>query len=79
MGLTATISKGYVQNEAYVSEPRPTSTGAIVRILSGELQGLEGTIISVHGDNRLLIRLRALQGACVEIDAQSVEYLNPSK
>ena len=79
MGLIATTSSAYIHDDALIFQPRPGSTGAIVRILAGKLHGLEGTIISVQGDNRLLIRMRALHGACVEIDAQAVEYLNPSQ
>ena len=52
-------------------------TNARVRIISGSLEGLEGTVVSPRRNNRLLIRLHTdPQGVCAEIDAQVVEFLD---
>jgi hypothetical protein len=47
-----------------------------VRIISGSLKGVEGTVVRRPASGRLLINLEAGQrGAYVEIDANSVRYI----
>jgi hypothetical protein len=58
-------------------ELHPPSPGARVRVHSGGLRGLEGTVICLRGNDRLLFKSRLIGGdICVEIDTQVIEYLD---
>jgi transcription antitermination factor NusG len=51
--------------------------GQIVRVRSGALRGLEGTVIRRHGEQRLVVAVRFLnQGASVELEDIDLERLS---
>jgi hypothetical protein len=79
MGLTTAGSIGYGHKGA--NRPLDAhSSGAHVRIHSGNLHGMEGTVLSLRGSDRLLISPLDIRGVCVEIDARMVEYVDgPSR
>jgi hypothetical protein len=53
-----------------------TTLDTRVRIISGSLKGIEGTVVSRPASDRLLINLESsLQGAYVEIDANSIKHI----
>ena len=77
MGLAATASIRYDQRSASPSEPHSLQSGAYVRIHSGELHGMVGTVICRRGGDRLLVSpLDIRGGVCVEIDARMVEFVD---
>ena len=79
MGRASRSSLKNGQDVAEVSHAQTPSTGANVRIHSGDLQGIDGVVIGRRGRGRLLIRLRSMRGICVEIDANVVEFVSAAK
>jgi transcriptional antiterminator RfaH len=58
-----------IESNAPLTVERRLEAGAAVRIKTGPMQGLEGTVISRRGQTRLLVSVRMLQqGVSVEID-----------
>jgi transcription antitermination factor NusG len=50
--------------------------GQLVRVRSGALRGLEGTVVRRHGEQRLVVAVRFLnQGASVELEDVDLERL----
>ncbi len=68
------------QRDVDSNQPFAASTGARIRIHSGALRGLDGTVLLQRGNDRLLIDLPSLcDGVCAEVDARVVEFLDESK
>ena len=58
-----------IERNAPLSIERRLENGAMVRIKSGSLRGLEGVVVKRHGKTRLLVAVTYLQqGVSVEID-----------
>jgi transcriptional antiterminator RfaH len=65
-----------IESNAPLTVERRLEAGSPVRIKTGPMQGLEGTVISRRGQTRLLVSVRMLQqGVSVEIDDFVLEPL----
>ncbi len=65
-----------IERKAPLSVEQRLDAGAMVRIKSGALRGLEGIVVKRHGRTRLLVAVTYLQqGVSVEIDDCALEPL----
>jgi transcription antitermination factor NusG len=54
---------------------REYKIGENVRVVTGPLRGLQGCIVSLKGNDYLLLRVNGLGEACVSIDSRNVESI----
>ena len=65
-----------IQTGVPLTPERFLEAGVRVRVRSGPLEGLEGTVLRRRGDTRLLVAVRFLQqGASVQLDECALERL----
>jgi transcriptional antiterminator RfaH len=65
-----------IEQDAPLAVERRLESGAMVRIKTGPLKGLEGVVVKRHGKTRLLVAVTYLQqGVSVEIDDCALEPL----
>lgn len=65
-----------IEQDAPLAVERRLEAGAMVRIKTGPLRGLEGVVVKRHGKTRLLVAVTYLQqGVSVEIDDCALEPL----
>ena len=70
--------KRLIDSDAPLTPESRIEAGARVRIRSGSLSGLEGTVVRRHGVDRLLVAVEFLQqGASVQLDDFQVEPIDP--
>ncbi len=66
-----------IEAEVPLSTEKRLEPGERVRVSSGPLIGLEGTVIRRHGDRRLLVAVQFLQqGTSVQLDDFAVERID---
>jgi transcription antitermination factor NusG len=66
-----------IESETALTPESRLEAGQRIRVSSGSLAGLEGTIVKRHGQSRLLVTVQFLQqGASVQIDDCAVERID---
>ena len=66
--------KRLVESEKPLTPEARLESGHAVRVRSGPLRGMEGTVVKRHGEERLLVAVRFLnQGASIELEDVDLE------
>jgi transcription antitermination factor NusG len=68
--------KRLIDTEKPLTPEARLESGQAVRVRSGPLRGMEGTVVKRHGEERLLVAVRFLnQGASIELEDVDLERL----
>jgi transcription antitermination factor NusG len=66
--------KRLIESEKPLTPEARLESGQAVRVRSGPLRGMEGTVVKRHGEERLLVAVRFLnQGASIELEDVDLE------